>query len=123
MWHYAPEPMRGLRRELGLLVIVGAALAACSSPSTAPPKSTSSSVLQSAGSGPAVVYVPALVGMTQIKASETLGSAGLSVGAITLSTSATYSAGMVIAQQPAAGSRMQKGSTVILTVSKGSASP
>ncbi len=71
--------------------------------------------------GPAPVSVPNVVGDTQAAATSALTGAGLSVGTITLASSATVAAGDVISQSPAAATSVAAGSAVSLTVSTGAA--
>jgi len=71
--------------------------------------------------GPALVTVPGVVGLTQAAAQTAITSAGLSVGAITTSSSATVAAGLVISQSPAGGGSAAVGSAVSFVVSTGAA--
>ena len=71
--------------------------------------------------GPAFVSVPSLVGLTQADAQAAIGSAGLTVGAITTANSASVAAGAVISQNPAAGASVAPSSAVALVVSSGPA--
>jgi beta-lactam-binding protein with PASTA domain/tRNA A-37 threonylcarbamoyl transferase component Bud32 len=66
--------------------------------------------------------VPALTDLTQADAEAKLADAGL-VGAVTQAPSTTVPAGSVISQDPAAGTKVDKGSTVSYVVSSGSPSP
>jgi serine/threonine-protein kinase len=66
--------------------------------------------------------VPDLTNLTQADAELALADAGL-VGAATQATSTTVPAGSVISQDPAAGAKVDKGSTVNYVVSTGSPSP
>jgi hypothetical protein len=65
------------------------------------------------------VTVPDVVGKTQSAAEDAITSRGLKVGAKTEKHSDTVEAGRVISQNPTAGSRVQPGSAVALTVSLG----
>ena len=69
--------------------------------------------------GPAPVTVPDVGGKTQAEAEETIRAAGLAVGTIANEYSDTVPAGMVMGQNPPAGTSAAKGSTVDLTVSSG----
>ena len=69
------------------------------------------------------VSVPDLSGMTQTDATNALTSAGLKLGTVTQQTSTTVPSGSVISQDPAAGKKVNKGSTVSIVVSTGSPSP
>lgn len=65
--------------------------------------------------------VPNVVGQTQAAATARIASAGLALGTVTQTYSPTVPAGQVISQNPAAGTQVQTGSTVSLTVSRGPA--
>jgi PASTA domain len=67
------------------------------------------------------VSVPNVVGQTQSAASAAITSAGLVVGTVNVQSSSTVPAGVVIAENPAAGAQASTGSTVNLTVSSGPA--
>ena len=67
--------------------------------------------------------MPDLVNLTQADAEAALADAGLDVGTVTQETSTTVPAGSVISQDPAAGTKVDKGSTVSFVVSTGSPSP
>ena len=71
---------------------------------------------------PVPVTVPNVVGLAQAAAGTTLAAAGLSSGTVTQSTSDTVPAGVVISQNPAAGSLTSTGVSVDLDVSVGQAS-
>lgn len=73
------------------------------------------------GVPPTPVAVPNVVGSTQATAQSAITAAGLAVGAVTNSFSATVAAGVVISQSPAAGASVMPGSAVALTVSLGPA--
>jgi beta-lactam-binding protein with PASTA domain len=70
-------------------------------------------------SGAAQVAVPNVVGTTQAAASTAITGAGLTVGSVTMATSATVASGSVISENPAAGTSVASGSAVNLTVSTG----
>jgi formylglycine-generating enzyme required for sulfatase activity len=74
----------------------------------------------SKGPEPVAVAVPNVVGMTQTAAQSALTSAGLTLGTVTEQYHATVPAGLVIGQDPIAGTSVAPGSAVALTVSKGS---
>jgi uncharacterized repeat protein (TIGR03806 family) len=63
--------------------------------------------------------VPDVVGETQANAGAAIVAAGLTVGTISTSTSATVAAGSVISQSPAAGSSVAPNTAVNLVVSTG----
>ncbi|HTK98213.1 MAG TPA: PQQ-dependent sugar dehydrogenase [Pseudomonadales bacterium] len=65
--------------------------------------------------------VPNVVGQTQAAATSAITRAGLNVGTVTTSRSATVAAGNVISQNPAAGATVAPASTVNLVVSSGPA--
>lgn len=65
------------------------------------------------------VAVPNVVGMTQAAATAAITGAKLNVGKVTMQSSKTVAKGNVISQNPAAGSNVNVGSTVDLTVSTG----
>ncbi len=68
-----------------------------------------------------LVAVPSVVNLTQAAATTAVTSAGLVVGTVTTSSSATVAAGSVISQNPAAGTSVASGSAVNLVVSTGPA--
>jgi len=65
------------------------------------------------------VPVPDVVGMTAVAAGAALGAAGLAAGAVTEAHSASVAAGLVLSQDPAAGTQAAPGSPVSLVLSKG----
>jgi hypothetical protein len=75
----------------------------------------------SLGSAPVNVTVPTVIGLTQAAAQTTITGAGLTVGAITTSSSATMPAGQVMSQTPAAGASVAPNSAVAIVVSLGPA--
>jgi len=70
----------------------------------------------------APVIVPNVVGLTQAAAVSGLTAAHLTLGTVTLASSATVPAGSVISQTPAAGATATAGTAVNLTESSGPAS-
>jgi 6-phosphogluconolactonase len=72
-------------------------------------------------SGPAMVAVPNIVGMTQAAATTAITGAGLTLGTVTMANSATVASGNVISESPAAAANVASGSAVNLTVSSGPA--
>ncbi|MFM7014347.1 MAG: Stk1 family PASTA domain-containing Ser/Thr kinase [Actinomycetota bacterium] len=84
---------------------------------TAVPERTTIEVYVS--SGKLETGVPLLSGLTEEEARAALESAGLVLGVITPSNSATIAKGLVIESVPAANSRLPQGSTVNLLVSDG----
>jgi beta-lactam-binding protein with PASTA domain len=74
-------------------------------------------------SGPPPVSVPSVVGLTQAAASTAITTAGLVVGAVTMASSGTVAAGLVISQNPVSGAQVAAGSAVALVVSSGPPPP
>jgi eukaryotic-like serine/threonine-protein kinase len=71
-------------------------------------------------SGPAQVKVPDLSGDSRSGAEAALSAVGLAVGTVTEQVSAGAAAGSVLAQSPKAGSSVESGSKVDVTVAKAS---
>jgi hypothetical protein len=69
--------------------------------------------------GPVQATVPNVVGMTQAAAQSAITSAGLIVGNVTQASSNTIPQGIVISQNPAAGTLVESGSSVSLVISSG----
>jgi hypothetical protein len=67
------------------------------------------------------VSVPNVVNQTQATAESNIESAGLVVGTVTSTNSATVAAGSVISQNPSGGTSVSSGSSVDLVISLGSA--
>lgn len=65
------------------------------------------------------VAVPPLTGLTLDKAREALEEAGLHMGQPKYEESTVYAKNIVISSSPGEGTKVEKGSTVIITVSKG----
>ncbi len=76
-------------------------------------------------SGKPQASVPDLSGLAQADAQAALSAAGLMLGAASQQTSTSVPSGQVISQSPAAGTQVDKGSSVSIVVSSGtpSASP
>ena len=74
-------------------------------------------------SGKPQATVPDLANLTQADAELALADAGLKLGTVGQETSTTVPAGSVISQDPPAGQKVDKGSTVSIVVSTGSPSP
>jgi serine/threonine-protein kinase len=74
-------------------------------------------------SGKPQATVPDLTNLTQADAETKLADAGLNVGIVSQTTSTTVPAGSVISQDPAANTKVDKGSSVSFVVSTGSPSP
>ena len=83
----------------------------------------STAVNLTVSSGPPLVAVPNVVGLTQAAATTAITGAGLTVGAVTTASSETVAAGSVISQTPASGGTAPQGSAVALVVSSGTAGP
>lgn len=77
-----------------------------------------STVVLTVSSGPAAVSVPALINISQAAATQQLTDLGLQTSVVQAS-STVYRKGRVSAQDPAAGTSVQKGDTVQITVSTG----
>jgi beta-lactam-binding protein with PASTA domain len=71
--------------------------------------------------GPQLVRVPAVIGQTETQASATLRRAGLRPSAVRVP--AREARGRVVEQNPAAGARAPRGSTVRMNVSEGTPPP
>ncbi|WP_429885708.1 DUF7453 family protein [Geoalkalibacter halelectricus] len=71
--------------------------------------------------GPAPITVPDLIGTEQDEAENQILEAGLEVGLISNVFSDMVPQGMIVAQQPAAGTSVEEGTPVDLVVSAGSA--
>ncbi len=69
---------------------------------------------------PAKATVPAVTGLQVAEATNVLRTDHLRVDTVT-APNATVAAGLVVSQTPAAGSRVKRGRTVVLTVSAGAA--
>jgi beta-lactam-binding protein with PASTA domain len=70
-------------------------------------------------SGPQMVTVPNVEGLTQDAATTAITAAKLTVGTVTQQTSNTVAAGNVISQDPASGGSVAQGSPVNLVISSG----
>ena len=70
-------------------------------------------------SGPQMVTVPAVDGLTQAEATTAITGATLKVGIVTPHNSDTVATGSVISQDPAKGSSVAQGSPVNLVISSG----
>ncbi len=70
-------------------------------------------------SGPPLTLVPEVKGLAEADAVATIGAAGLVVAATEQKTNATIPAGQAVKTDPVAGTEVQTGSAVTLTVSKG----
>jgi beta-lactam-binding protein with PASTA domain len=78
-----------------------------------------SAVALTVSTGPCNVAVPNVAGQTVAAADAALTAAGLAVGAVTSECSNTVAAGLVIRQNPAAGTEATSGNAVVLIVSGG----
>jgi hypothetical protein len=102
---------------------VPAGLVISSSPAAGASVSPGSAVALVVSTGPTLVPVPNVVGLTQAAATTAISAAGYVVGGITQANSATVPAGSVISSNPAAGATIAAGSPVALVVSLGPAAP
>lgn len=68
------------------------------------------------------VSVPNLGGMTKSQAKKALEKVGLKLGSAGTASSTRYAKGQVMSQNPTAGTRLEKGKTVNVTISSGPAS-
>jgi len=75
----------------------------------------------SSGSAPVIIAVPDVVGLIQAAAETAITSAGLALGNVTLTSSATVPAGDVVSQTPVALTNVAPGTSVDLVVSTGPA--
>ena len=73
------------------------------------------------GTAPPPVIVPNVVGLTDAAARSSLTGAGLTVGTVSMQSSATVPAGQVMSESPAAGASVARGSAVSLVESSGPA--
>lgn len=71
--------------------------------------------------GPRPVAAPSLTGMSASDATAALAAAGLVVGAVEETFSATVPEGQIISQEPAAGDDAAPGTPVVIIISKGRA--
>ncbi|MGI6205984.1 MAG: Stk1 family PASTA domain-containing Ser/Thr kinase [Anaerovoracaceae bacterium] len=72
------------------------------------------------GLGTSSVEVPDVVGMTEEQAADALSAKGLEYDLSTSVESSEYSDGEVVSTDPSAGTKVKKGSTVMLTLAKSS---
>ena len=78
-----------------------------------------SKVLLTVGEGPGDVATPNLVGLTYPEAENELERAGLLLGGVSEAPSESVPAGVIVAQEPAAGTTLDPDSYVRLTTSVG----
>ena len=78
-------------------------------------------VVFNTGAPPPPVVVPNVVNLTQAAATTAITNAGLIVGTVSTTSSATVPAGSVISESPAAGTQVAANSSVNLVVSTGPA--
>jgi beta-lactam-binding protein with PASTA domain len=98
---------------------VAAGLVISQSPAAATPVIPNSPVNLVISTGPCPVNVPNVVGQTQAGAGAALTAAGLTVGTVTQQCDNTVAAGLVISQNPLAGSPAPPGSPVDFVTSTG----
>jgi|CXWL01.1.fsa_nt_gi beta-lactam-binding protein with PASTA domain len=101
--------------------IVASGLVISQNPASGTNVNSGSAVDLVVSSGPTLITVPNVVGQVQAIAEAALTTAGLVVGTVTPTSSATVPAGSVISQNPAAGAGVASGSAVDLVVSSGPA--
>jgi serine/threonine-protein kinase len=82
-------------------------------------KGSAVNLIISRGVTPVYLTLPSLTGMTAEEARAALEYLGLSVGTVKQEMSWTYDKDIVIGQSPPAGTELQKGSAVNLTISNG----
>jgi eukaryotic-like serine/threonine-protein kinase len=82
-----------------------------------------STVTITASSGPLMISVPQVTGLTQSAAKTALRKAGLTPGSVTDQTSSTIAAGIVISTSPVAGTSWPQSKPVGLAVSSGQPLP
>jgi beta-lactam-binding protein with PASTA domain len=100
---------------------VAAGLVISESPTAGTSVTAKSAVSLVVSSGAAPVAVPNVVGLTQAAATTALTSAGLTLGSVTMQSSTTVAAGVVISESPGAGTSVAAKSAVSLVVSTGPA--
>ncbi len=98
---------------------VSAGVVVSESPAAGSSVAPGSAVSLIVSSGPAAVAVPDVTGTTQIAAQAALSARPLALGAVSLQTSSTTVAGLVLAQTPPAGAQVSPGTSIALTVSSG----
>lgn len=91
------------------------------SPAAAASVAKGSAVALVVSSGPAMVVVPNVVGNSQAAATIAITGAGLTLGTVTMQSSATVASGNVISESPAAGTSVASASGVNIVVSTGAA--
>ena len=91
-------------------------------PAAGTPVGSGDTVSYWVSSGKPLVPVPDLGNDTQSDAQSALAAVGLALGTVTTETSTTVPAGQIVSQQPLAGTKVTKGSTVDVVVSSGSPS-
>lgn len=78
-----------------------------------------STVVLTVSKGPERYAVPNLAGMARAKAQEAISAQKLTVGTVSREYSDTVSKGVVISSDPTAGTKLKRGASVDLVVSKG----
>jgi beta-lactam-binding protein with PASTA domain len=100
---------------------VAAGLVIGESPAAGTSVASGSAVSLVISSGLPLVAMPNVVGLTQTVAATAITGVGLKVGVVTMQSSATVAAGLVITESPSAGTSLASGSAVNLVVSSGGA--
>ncbi len=90
-------------------------------PSGGASAASGSAVNLTVSTGPVLVSVPTVTGLSQAAASAAISGAGLVVGAVTSQSSSTVPTGEVISEGPPAGTLVDVGSAVSFVVSTGPA--
>jgi PASTA domain len=122
----ATASITGANLKLGTVSLQSSATAVSGdviseSPAAGTSVASGSAVNLVVSSGPAMVAVPNVVGLTQAAAIPAITGAGLTAGTLTMQSSTTVASGSVISESPAAGTSVTSGSAVNLSVSSGAA--
>ncbi|HXI29238.1 MAG TPA: PASTA domain-containing protein, partial [Vicinamibacterales bacterium] len=98
---------------------VPAGMVISSTPAAGTAVALGSAVALTVSSGPSLITVPSVVGLTQAAATTAITSGNFTLGTVTLASSTIVPAGTVMSQSPAAATMMASGSPVSLIVSSG----
>jgi len=115
--HYAGLTEGTVTWQYSSDVVEGAVIDQIPASQTVLPRNSSVALVVSHGREP--LPVPDLVGMTEATACNGLLAAGLGIGSVVTRPSPNVQEGLVIAQEPASGTRVVPGTTVCLVVSAG----
>ena len=102
---------------------VAAGLVISESPAAGTSVASGSAVSLVISSGLPHVAVPNVAGLGQAAAATAISGVGLKVGAVTMQSSSTVAAGLVISESPSAGTSVASGSEVNIVVSSGASPP